>query len=84
MLYLRGPRDARAVLLHLLDDPVHEWVEVPASLVREAVVNWLARYPDQRFSIVDAVSFEVMRRMGLRHAFAFDRHFEVAGFEVLR
>ncbi len=84
LLYLRGPRDARAVLLHLLDDPVHEWVEVPASLVREAVVNWLARYPDQRFSIVDAVSFEVMRRMGLRHAFAFDRHFEVAGFEVLR
>ena len=50
LLYLRGPRDARAVLLHLLDDPVHEWVEVPASLVREAVVNWLARYPDQHFS----------------------------------
>jgi predicted nucleic acid-binding protein len=84
LLYLRGPRDARAVLLHLLDDPVHEWVEVPASLVREAVVNCLARYPDQHFSIVDAVSFEVMRRMGLRQAFAFDRHFEVAGFEVLR
>ena len=50
LLYLRGPREARAVLLHLLDDPVHEWVEVPASLVREAVVTWLARYPDQHFS----------------------------------
>lgn len=84
LLYLRGPQEARAALLHLLDDPVHEWVEVGADLVRDAVTNWLARFADQRFSLVDAVSFEVMRREGLSHAFAFDRHFEVAGFKLLR
>jgi predicted nucleic acid-binding protein len=84
LLYLRGPQEARAVLQHLLDDPVHEWLEVTASVVRDAATNWLARFSDQRFSLVDAESFEVMRRGGLRSAFAFDRHFEVAGFELLR
>lgn len=84
LLYLRGPKEAQRVLLHLLDDPVHTWVEVSASLARDAATNWLARFSDQRFSLVDAVSFEVMRREGLSHAFAFDKHFEVAGFELLR
>lgn len=83
LLYLRGPREARAALLHLLDDPVHEWLDVSAGLARDAVANWLARFADQRFSLVDAVSFEVMRREGVKRAFAFDRHFEVAGFEVV-
>jgi len=31
-------------------------------------------------SLVDAVSFEVMRRRGISRAFAFDRHFAEAGF----
>jgi predicted nucleic acid-binding protein len=84
LLYLRGPRDARTALTLLLDDPIHEWREVAADLVRDAVTQWLARYSDQRFSLVDAVSFELMRREGLTRAFAFDRHFEVAGYELLR
>ncbi len=45
---------------------------------------WLVRFQDQPFSLVDAVSFEVMRAEGVRSAFAFDRHFEIAGFELLR
>jgi predicted nucleic acid-binding protein len=32
---------------------------------------------------VDAVSFEVMRRRRIEAAFAFDRHFETAGFRLL-
>jgi uncharacterized protein len=32
-------------------------------------------------SLVDCVSFEVMRRMGLRAAFAFDPHFREFGYE---
>jgi predicted nucleic acid-binding protein len=31
-------------------------------------------------SIVDAASFDVMRRRGISRAFAFDRHFAEAGF----
>ena len=45
---------------------------------------WLVRFQDQPFSLVDAVSFEVMRAEGVRSAFAFDPHFEIAGFELLR
>jgi predicted nucleic acid-binding protein len=33
-------------------------------------------------SLVDCVSFEIMRRTGLRSAFAFDTHFTEYGFEV--
>lgn len=84
LLYLRGAPAARTVLSHLLDDPVHEWLEVDAALVRDATSNWLLRFGDQAFSLVDAVSFEVMHREKVVRAFAFDRHFEVAGFELLR
>ena len=83
LLYLRGPELARVALLRLLEDPAHEWVEVSGDLIRSAVGSWLARFADQRFSLVDAVSFEVMRRRRLTHAFAFDRHFATAGFSTL-
>lgn len=35
-------------------------------------------------SLVDCVSFEVMRQKGGERAFAFDRHFEEQGFKVLK
>ena len=34
-------------------------------------------------SLVDCTSFEVMRRLGLRRAFAFDPDFEKQGFELV-
>jgi predicted nucleic acid-binding protein len=43
----------------------------------------LRRYHDQRFSYVDAVSFAVMRDRAISEAFAFDRHFETAGFALV-
>jgi len=52
--------------------------------VRDAVSAWLERFRDQRFSMTDAVSFEVMRRERLKTAFAFDQDFETAGFGLLR
>lgn len=83
LLYLRGAADARVAVSALLEDPVHEWLAVSPDLEREAVVRWLARFVDQDFSLVDAVSFEVMRRNRVTHAFAFDRQFAIAGFELL-
>lgn len=35
-------------------------------------------------SLVDCASFQVMRRLNLRRVFAFDRHFQEQGFEVVR
>jgi predicted nucleic acid-binding protein len=37
----------------------------------------------RRLSLVDCVSFETMRRLGVKSAFAFDRHFEEQGFACL-
>lgn len=37
----------------------------------------------RRLSLVDCTSFEVMRRLGISSAFAFDRHFAELGFELL-
>jgi len=34
-------------------------------------------------SLVDFSSFEIMRRLGIRSAFTFDRHFRQYGFETL-
>lgn len=84
LLYRRGPLEARSAVASLLNDSRNQWVGVPAELVEAATLNWLFRFRDQSFSLTDAVSFEVMRREKLTHAFAFDRHFEIAGFELLR
>ena len=84
LLYLRGPELAREALIRLLEDAAHECVDVTAEIVRGAIDSWLMRFGDRRFSLVDAVSFEVMRRRRITHAFAFDQHFETAGFSTLR
>jgi predicted nucleic acid-binding protein len=34
----------------------------------------------RELSLVDCVSFVLMRRLGIRHAFAFDQHFSEQGF----
>ena len=43
----------------------------------------IARYTDKAFTYVDATSFAVMERLGLKTAFAFDPHFRQYGFQVI-
>ena len=83
VLQRQGSETARTALTRLLDDVAYQWVGVPPDLVRDAMSAWLHRFRDQRFSLTDAVSFEVMRREKIDSAFAFDRHFVTAGFELL-
>jgi predicted nucleic acid-binding protein len=40
----------------------------------------LAKFTDQDFSYIDAVSFVMMKRQKIRKAFCFDKHFVTAGF----
>jgi len=56
---------------------------VSAELVTAAADGWLARFADQRFSLTDSVSFELMRSRRIVVAFAFDDDFLTAGFARL-
>ena len=55
-----------------------EWVD--AALHGEALERW--KRGRRELSLVDEVSFLVMRRRGIRAAFAFDPDFEREGFQV--
>ena len=47
-------------------------------------VNIVLEQTDKTYSLVDAISFAMMRRMGVNRAFAFDRHFEQHGYVMER
>jgi predicted nucleic acid-binding protein len=47
-----------------------------------AALDVMLRYSDQRIGFADCVSFVLMRRNHIRRAFSFDRHFELAGFNL--
>lgn len=79
----RSAGDAVRYLDQLYRDPSHEVVWVTRDIERRAVDRWLRPFAEHRFSLADAVGFEVMRERGLRSAFALDRHFRVAGFELV-
>lgn len=46
-------------------------------------LDWITRFDDQDFTLTDATSFAIMERLGIRRAFAYDRDFAVAGFELI-
>ena len=76
----RGPAEGLRFLDSLYQDPTHEVVFVDRDLERAAVDRWLRRFGEQRLSLADAVSFEVMRMRRLRRVLALDAHFEAAGY----
>ncbi|MGQ0765081.1 MAG: type II toxin-antitoxin system VapC family toxin [Gemmatimonadota bacterium] len=78
-----GPPQAGRLVTELLADPLFEWVDVTGDLVGRALTQWIERFPDQRFSLTDATSFEVMREKRLTSAFAFDDHFVTAGYSLV-
>jgi predicted nucleic acid-binding protein len=80
---LTARRLGSAAVRALTDDllPVIEvaWIGRDAH---ERAVSALIAANRRDLSLVDAVSFEAMRQRGLDRAFAFDRHFEDAGFSL--
>ncbi len=49
-----------------------------------AAVSALLTANRRRLSLVDCCSFQIMRRLGVRQALAFDRHFAEHGFELVQ
>jgi predicted nucleic acid-binding protein len=75
-----GGRAVRALLEDVV--PALEVVWVDASL-HDAAVDAHLKALRRRSSLVDHVSFELMRRHGLRTALALDDDFAREGFELL-
>lgn len=67
--------------------------DLHTRLLRPIDVAWVDRETHElalsaflaapQISLVDRVSFELMRRLGIGTAFTFDRHFAREGFEVV-
>ena len=62
--------------------PAMDFVWVGDDLYRPAVTALLSA-PGADVSLVDRISFELMRREGIASAFAFDRHFSAAGLQTV-
>lgn len=83
LLKRQGVGTARYFIDRAFGADVHQVVYPDEELIAAARTRWLRRFSDQRFSLCDAVSFEVMRRERITSALATDRHFAIAGFEIL-
>ncbi|MDQ8165811.1 MAG: PIN domain-containing protein [Gemmatimonadota bacterium] len=77
------PGTSRQVIDALLNDPLFEWHDASVEMVQGAIARWMNRYADQRFSLTDAVSFELMRREKVNRAFAYDSDFTTAGYQLI-
>ena len=55
----------------------------PTESDERQAVQLMRKYADQRISMVDCISFQLMRTHGIKQVFTFDRrHFTIAGFTV--
>ena len=73
-----GPEIARDWLLRQIW-PVERITPDDETKAREII----QRYTDKSFSYTDATSFAVMKRLGIKEAFAFDPHFRQYGLKLL-
>lgn len=75
-----GKEQARHLLTHLVSPIEIVWIDESIhNAAASAYLATAARGP----SFVDITSFEVMRRCGVTEAFALDRDFADAGFDLL-
>ena len=68
-------RTLMGVIVPLLD------VVFVEAAIHGAAVSALLAAGRRHLSLVDCASFEIMRQLRVRRAFAYDRHFEEQGFE---
>ena len=78
----KGYREAKRFLDTLAHSKKLERMVVTEHLERQAY-GILEHFSEHAFSFVDATSFALMRQARMRHAFAFDAHFRIAGFSTI-
>ena len=78
----RGAKAGCDLLDAVYTDPLYQVVAVDRDLESAATNRWLRKF-EQRFSLTDAVSFEIMRAERITEALALDHHFEIAGYKLI-
>ncbi len=78
-----GGYDPAMRFLRSTRESVRLKVIFPERSLEDQAGEILRKYKDQDFSLVDAVSFAVMQDLEIEEAFAFDRHFTIAGFRLI-
>jgi predicted nucleic acid-binding protein len=83
MLCRGEDREAYLTLLRDLDsDTLTQIVPASKALFRQGVALFASR-ADKEWSLVDCISFVVMKQRRLTDALTADRHFQQAGFKAL-
>lgn len=83
ILRWRGPGAGTFFLESVFESGAHHITPLDDDVFQVALSRWIRRFADKPLSLADAVSFEVMRRERITHALTFDRHFSLAGYEIL-
>ena len=81
--FARAPHRARQILDDFESNPVMI-CELLSPGDQQAAIRLLREQRDKSYSFCDAVSFAVMRRLGIKRVATFDEHFRQFGeFEVI-
>lgn len=64
----------------LLASPFTTLLRIDEEFFEEA---WNYFKDNRGYSFTDCTSFIIMKKLGITHAFAFDKHFQSAGFQTL-
>ena len=75
-------REAVAIIEQFFASDEVEIVRLSPQLFEQAFAIY-STYQDKEWSLVDCISFVVMREAGVSQALTFDRHFIQAGFQAL-
>jgi uncharacterized protein len=77
-----GAVRAAAVARNLLESRRYAVLFVDSDVVQRAL-DHMVRFADKRLSLTDCASFELMNRLGLGAAFAFDDDFRDCGYQMV-
>jgi predicted nucleic acid-binding protein len=82
--YFARDREKREFVLHDCSDNPLLSIEPLSQADQQAAIQLLNHHRDKSYSLCDALSFVVMRRLKVRRVAAFDSHFHQIGeFEVV-
>lgn len=81
ILHNLGTRIGLSFLENVYDGSIA--VERAFEIDEQQARNYLSRFADQSIPYTDAISFAIMKRLGIAKAFTFDWHFRLLGFVTI-